>query len=324
MSRPATELVAELAGCLVARGQMLATAESCTGGWVAKVCTDLAGSSQWFDRGFVTYSNEAKQEMLGVSAGTLARFGAVSEQTVQEMAAGALAHSRGAWALAISGVAGPGGGTPGRLAHDAPVPLRGRAGRGAPPGRTDRARGPAATLRGDRVTTGEETSHRLFFALWPDDDTRARLAEAARQWSDRPIAEGNLHMTLHFLGACSDSRQACCIQAAARVRCEPFELQMDYLGGRARSRIQWLAASHPPQTLFRLVDALAGALAACDYQPEKRPFLPHVTLSRKVRKPQVKTGLPAITWGIREFVLAESLQVDGRTHYRVRERWECG
>jgi nicotinamide-nucleotide amidase len=91
---------------------MLATAESCTGGWVAKVCTDLAGSSDWFERGFVTYSNAAKQELLGVAADTLTRFGAVSEQTVLAMVCGVLAHSRAQWALAVSGIAGPGGGAP--------------------------------------------------------------------------------------------------------------------------------------------------------------------------------------------------------------------
>lgn len=105
-------LAAELAELLLRERQMLALAESCTGGWVAKVCTDLIGSSAWFERGFVTYTNESKEEMLGVSGETLARFGAVSEQTVAEMAMGALAHSRAQLAVAISGIAGPGGGTP--------------------------------------------------------------------------------------------------------------------------------------------------------------------------------------------------------------------
>lgn len=90
----------------------LATAESCTGGWIAKICTDVAGSSTWFDRGFITYSNEAKQDMLGVRAETLAQFGAVSEAVVAEMAAGALRYSRAHIALAVSGIAGPGGGSP--------------------------------------------------------------------------------------------------------------------------------------------------------------------------------------------------------------------
>ncbi len=97
---------------LKAAGTMLATAESCTGGWVAEVVTSVSGSSEWFDRGFVTYSNAAKQEMLGVTAATLDRFGAVSEETAREMAAGALARSRAGIALAVTGVAGPTGGTP--------------------------------------------------------------------------------------------------------------------------------------------------------------------------------------------------------------------
>ncbi len=104
-------LLESLALTLVSRDEMLTTAESCTGGWVAKVCTDLAGSSAWFERGFVTYSNQAKQEMLNVSADTLANHGAVSQQTVLEMVDGALSCSRAQWALAISGIAGPGGGS---------------------------------------------------------------------------------------------------------------------------------------------------------------------------------------------------------------------
>jgi nicotinamide-nucleotide amidase len=111
MERSVESLVESLAALLVARKEMLTTAESCTGGWVAKVCTDLAGSSAWFDRGFVSYSNQAKQDMLGVSAATLDTCGAVSEQVVAEMVNGALAGSRAQWALAISGIAGPGGGS---------------------------------------------------------------------------------------------------------------------------------------------------------------------------------------------------------------------
>jgi len=86
-------------------------AESCTGGWIAKVITDIAGSSQWFERGFVTYSNEAKQELVGVTSASLESFGAVSEQVVKEMATGALKQARAQYAVAVSGIAGPDGGT---------------------------------------------------------------------------------------------------------------------------------------------------------------------------------------------------------------------
>ena len=107
-----TALAARVGATLQAKGLMLATAESCTGGWVAQAITAIAGSSGWFERGFVTYSDVAKMEMLGVSAGTLASHGAVSEQTAREMSTGALAHSRAQLAVAITGIAGPGGGSP--------------------------------------------------------------------------------------------------------------------------------------------------------------------------------------------------------------------
>ena len=105
------EIVQNLASALRQRGWMLATAESCTGGLIAGACTDLAGSSDWFERGFVTYSNAAKTELLGVSAELIARHGAVSEAVVRAMAEGAVRHSRAQMAVAVTGVAGPGGGS---------------------------------------------------------------------------------------------------------------------------------------------------------------------------------------------------------------------
>lgn len=96
---------------LKARGATVTTAESCTGGWVAKVITDIAGSSAWFERGFVTYSNEAKAQMIGVREETLAQHGAVSEPVVVEMAIGALKAARADYAVSISGIAGPDGGS---------------------------------------------------------------------------------------------------------------------------------------------------------------------------------------------------------------------
>ena len=105
-------LAAEVGALLGANGQMLATAESCTGGWVAQCLTSIVGSSDWFERGFVTYSNDAKQEMLGVARETLDRHGAVSVATAQAMAQGALRRSRADWSVAITGIAGPGGGSP--------------------------------------------------------------------------------------------------------------------------------------------------------------------------------------------------------------------
>ena len=106
------QLAVELGEKLRARGWMLATAESCTGGWAGQLLTSLPGSSQWYERGFITYANAAKVEMLCVPAETIGEHGAVSEATARAMAAGALRNSHAQAALAISGIAGPGGGTP--------------------------------------------------------------------------------------------------------------------------------------------------------------------------------------------------------------------
>jgi nicotinamide-nucleotide amidase len=109
----ALETLATRVGALLrCNGQRMSTAESCTGGWVAQCLTAIAGSSAWFERGFITYSNEAKQEMLAVSSDLLATHGAVSTATATAMARGALRHSHADWALAVTGIAGPDGGSP--------------------------------------------------------------------------------------------------------------------------------------------------------------------------------------------------------------------
>jgi nicotinamide-nucleotide amidase len=104
-------LCGQLAGKLLERGWMLATAESCTGGLIAAACTELSGSSRWFERGFVTYSNEAKAESLGVDPALLQAHGAVSEVVARAMAFGAIRHSRAQVAIAVTGIAGPTGGS---------------------------------------------------------------------------------------------------------------------------------------------------------------------------------------------------------------------
>jgi nicotinamide-nucleotide amidase len=105
------ELSGRVGDALKSRNLMMAAAESCTGGWIGQAVTMVPGSSKWFDRGFVTYTNEAKREMLGVRVATLRKFGAVSEQTVLEMVAGALSRSHAHVAVAVSGIAGPDGGS---------------------------------------------------------------------------------------------------------------------------------------------------------------------------------------------------------------------
>lgn len=141
--------VLALADALRARGEFVAAAESCTGGLIAAACTSIAGSSDWFERGFVTYSNEAKTEMLGVPAALLAAHGAVSEPVVRAMAEGALAQSRADWAVAVTGIAGPGGAVPGKPVGTVwlAVMRRGHA-----------PRSTRLQLGGDRTTVREQTT----------------------------------------------------------------------------------------------------------------------------------------------------------------------
>jgi nicotinamide-nucleotide amidase len=147
-------LATALGRALAVRGLRVATAESCTGGLVAAAITDVSGSSAWFDRGFVTYSNEAKVALLGVRSETIAAHGAVSEATAREMAAGALANSAADLVVAVTGVAGPTGGTP-----DKPVGVVcfawGRRG-GAVDSVTRRFHGDRAAVRSASVVTALE------------------------------------------------------------------------------------------------------------------------------------------------------------------------
>ena len=139
-------LAAKLGSVLLAGGLRVATAESCTGGLVAGAITSVAGSSDWFERGFVTYSNEAKTELLGVPRALLDAHGAVSEAVAAAMAAGALAHSHADLAVAVTGIAGPGGGTPGKPVGTVCFAWARRGG-GAPSVRTEHLAGDRAAVR---------------------------------------------------------------------------------------------------------------------------------------------------------------------------------
>ena len=153
--------VLALAEALRARGWKIATAESCTGGLIAAACTAVAGSSDWFERGFVTYSNEAKAELLGVPAVLIATFGAVSAEVARAMAEGALAHSHAQLAVAVTGIAGPGGGSATKPVGTVWVALAQAGGA---------ASAELLRLAGDRATVREQTVR----------DALARLLARAR------------------------------------------------------------------------------------------------------------------------------------------------
>ena len=149
-------LVLALAQALRERGLMLVTAESCTGGLIAATCTAVAGSSEWFERGFVTYSNEAKTESLGVDARLIAAHGAVSEEVARAMAEGALAHSRAQLAVAVTGIAGPAGASTNKPVGTVWLAVA-RAGAGT--------QAELLQLDGDRASIREQTVQRALLRL---------------------------------------------------------------------------------------------------------------------------------------------------------------
>lgn len=149
-------LVADVAAALTRQRAMMASAESCTGGLIAAACTGLAGSSLWFERGFVSYSNEAKVELLGVPPSLINAHGAVSAEVAVAMAEGALTHSVAHYAVAVTGIAGPSGATPGKPVGTVWLAC---ARRGAP------ARAELLQLRGDRAAIRNQTVHHALQAL---------------------------------------------------------------------------------------------------------------------------------------------------------------
>lgn len=166
------------------------------------------------------------------------------------------------------------------------------------------------------------STRRMFFALWPDTQVREQLAATAGRCSTRPVPTANLHTTLVFMGNLDEEQQHCCHRAAAHLQGEAFELVLDRLVFRKRRGMLWLGTGTIPAALTALVSALEQALTRCGHSAEARTYLPHVTLSRKMKQAPAQTGVRAIHWAVREFVLAESIPIDGHVIYRLAGRWK--
>ena len=165
---------------------------------------------------------------------------------------------------------------------------------------------------------------RLFFALWPSAELCAPLAELARRYTPpraRRVSSGNFHITLAFVGAVDAATRSCMEQAAATLCGASFDLCLDRIGAWTGPRILWLAPAAPPPALVSLAAQLQQALRPCGYQPEARPYLPHVTLARKLAGEPPSLALPPLHWPVRDFVLAESLGTPTGPAYRVLARW---
>lgn len=173
---------------------------------------------------------------------------------------------------------------------------------------------------------GANKNHRIFFALWPDDETRIHIAKSLKQLgkdklNGRIIPSENIHITLHFIGNVSEQKLECLHNAAQTVVAKNFHFELDHFGYFYKPKILWLGLKENPEGLKTLHQVLGQALANCSYQVEHRPYAPHVTLMRKLTKPESLEKIFPIQWSAREFVLVESIPVEGGVRYEVRERY---
>ncbi len=311
----------------------LAVAESCTGGSLASTLTAIANSSQWFDRGFVTYSNEAKKEILNVSEQTLQFDGAVSEATVRAMAEGAIHYSDAHLSVAISGIAGPGGGTPEKPVGTVWIAFAG-------------LKQPTSahyyTFQGSRAAVREAAviealkgliqrtrayakplsqAARYFFALWPDASTQNTLYETAQTITQQtpctPTLANNLHLTLAYLGTLTDNEYH--VLKTFHCAITPFELKINTASHWPKPNIAYFGPT-PEKPLHALHTCLNQHLLEKGFKPERQQFIPHITLARHYTHP-LTCHLPSpIHWFVHEVCLVKSTPEQGVSHYEIMAR----
>ena len=168
-------------------------------------------------------------------------------------------------------------------------------------------------------------AQRLFFALWPDAQTRDRLAAIAAGLParcGRRVDREALHLTLSFLGNVGEDARDCLVQGAEAIRAPGFALTLDSLGWFRRARVVWLAPQKVPAELAQLVEGIDAVVRACGLAPDNnRPYQPHLTLSRKAVRPVKCLDIEPICWNIRDFCLVHSITHDTGPEYRILQRW---
>jgi nicotinamide-nucleotide amidase len=335
MSSTLLQLSRDLGIILQKQKMHCAVAESCTGGSVAAAITAIEGSSQWFDRGFVTYSNQAKEEMLGVNQHVLTHCGAVSKETAQEMAQGAILYSDAAVSVAITGIAGPDGGT-----KDKPVGTVWFAWAGAQqPLKVQQYlfQGDRTSIREQAVITAlqgliercsvpaqmPKSNDRYFFALYPTLETAQKIQKQGHYFLDnvqcKPTPREKIHMTLVYLGQVMESVLQDSIQVANQLKGKEFQLIINEDGLWPHNKVRWLSIKDSPKELLNLVNELKKALTSIGFKPERRPFTPHITMARDCRQMQGNIQEP-IVWQVKDFCLVKSTSANP-SQYEIIQRW---
>jgi len=171
----------------------------------------------------------------------------------------------------------------------------------------------------------EKKDLRLFFALWPDQAVREAIADRLSHIGlkdGRQVPGYNWHLTLHFIGNTTIDEKHCLDRQANKVGEKPFELILDRTGFFKKPKVFWLGSHHVPGRLYELQENLGKEISCCDYQPETRPYSPHVTVARKVSKEPPVMSIEPIKWFIDQFALVESVSVPQGVRYDVVESYE--
>ena len=171
-----------------------------------------------------------------------------------------------------------------------------------------------------------EKNVRLFFALWPNDEVRFRIAENLNLFKidrnqSRLVTNSNLHLTLHFIGNTSIAEMKCLDRQARQVNAEPFDLCVDCSGYFKKPKILWFGCQSVPKALYDLHRNLGELIDQCTYTPEKRPYSPHVTVARKINGEPGSILIDPVHWQVDRFVLVESISVSGGVRYEVVESY---
>jgi 2'-5' RNA ligase len=166
----------------------------------------------------------------------------------------------------------------------------------------------------------------LFFALWPEPETAQAIWQATRslvpKGVGRRLVPAHIHLTLAFLGSLNEAQERCVRQVADRVPGAPFTLELDQAGHFPRPQVVWLGTRQMPTALQGLQSKLVSQLIqSCDYEPEARPFVPHITLWRKVRRVSLPETIAAIPWPVSHFVLARSRTLPSGAEYSIVQEW---
>ncbi|WP_165474816.1 RNA 2',3'-cyclic phosphodiesterase [Legionella nagasakiensis] len=340
MSNAIYQLAEQLGTILLKRKIRCAVAESCTGGSLAAAITDVPGSSLWFDRAFVTYNNKAKEQMLAVSPQTIRSQGAVSEATARAMAHGVIAHSEAQVSVAITGVAGPDGGS-----SEKPVGLVWIAWAGD----FQPIHSQCYIFKGNRITVRQQAvqvalqgliqrcapekhpqlpligKERYFFALYPDEKTAAALykrgQEIIAEATCSAVAIKNLHITLAYLGSLHPDFLQAVKRMAAQIKSPAFKLKINEAGCWLKAKVCWLGMEKKPIELAQLLNHLTHGLITVGFKPDRSSYLPHVTIARKWLQPVETRSIPSLSWFINDFYLLKSTITSGPGQYEIIERW---